>query len=126
MSAAAVHVVRMDARETATTFDVSEHVAAVAGDWYGNCGWVGQAIPAIARVEPDARTLVTLGNREFYGWVTSVALTHAQFETIHPYTDGNGCSGRALAQSILRFRGITRNVAMPVSAGLLAVTVNDG
>ncbi len=51
--------------------------------------------------------------------LTSVAIAHAQFETIHPYTDGNGRTGRALAQSMLRYRGVTRNVAVPVSAGLL-------
>lgn len=52
--------------------------------------------------------------------LVSVAIAHAQFETIHPYTDGNGRTGRALAQSMLRYRGVTRNVAIPVSAGLLA------
>ena len=50
----------------------------------------------------------------------SVAVAHAQFETIHPFTDGNGRTGRALAQAMLRHRGVTRNVAVPVSAGLLA------
>lgn len=50
----------------------------------------------------------------------SVAVGHAQFETIHPFSDGNGRVGRALAQSMLRHRGVTRNVAVPVSAGLLA------
>ncbi|WP_218221845.1 Fic family protein [Nesterenkonia sp. Act20] len=50
----------------------------------------------------------------------SVAVGHAQFETIHPFTDGNGRTGRALSQAMLRHRGVTRNVAVPVSAGLLA------
>lgn len=52
--------------------------------------------------------------------LVSVAVAHAQFETIHPFTDGNGRTGRALAQSLLRHRGVTRSVAVPVSAGLLA------
>lgn len=52
--------------------------------------------------------------------LVSVAVAHAQFETIHPFSDGNGRTGRALAQSMLRHRGVTRNVAVPVSAGLLA------
>jgi Fic family protein len=46
-------------------------------------------------------------------------LAHAQFETIHPFTDGNGRTGRALLQAILRGKGLTRNVTVPISAGLL-------
>lgn len=52
--------------------------------------------------------------------MTAIAITHAQFETIHPFTDGNGRTGRAIVQAMLRQRGITRNIAVPVSAGLLA------
>jgi Fic family protein len=51
-----------------------------------------------------------------------VAVTHAQFETIHPFTDGNGRTGRALLQSMLRANELTRNVTVPVSAGLLGDT----
>ncbi|MWV32581.1 Fic family protein, partial [Rathayibacter iranicus] len=49
-----------------------------------------------------------------------VALSHAQFETIYPFTEGNERTRRALAQSVLRHRGVTRMVAVPVSAGLLS------
>lgn len=48
-----------------------------------------------------------------------VALAHAQFETIHPFTDGNGRTGRALVQAMLRNYGITERITVPVSAGLL-------
>ncbi|WP_392466823.1 Fic family protein [Arsenicicoccus cauae] len=48
------------------------------------------------------------------------ALGHAQFETIHPFTDGNGRTGRALVHAHLRATGLVRQVALPVSAGLLA------
>lgn len=50
------------------------------------------------------------------------ALAHAQFESIHPFPDGNGRTGRALFQSMLRASGVTRQVTVPVSAGLLADT----
>lgn len=51
-----------------------------------------------------------------------IAVGHAQFETIHPFTDGNGRTGRALVQAMLRNKGLTRQVPVPVSAGLLADT----
>ena len=51
-----------------------------------------------------------------------VAVAHAQFETVHPFADGNGRTGRALVQAMLRGHGLTRNVTVPVSAGLLTDT----
>ena len=52
--------------------------------------------------------------------VIQAALAHAQFETIHPFTDGNGRTGRSLMHAMLRHRGVTSKVTVPVSAGLLA------
>lgn len=46
-------------------------------------------------------------------------LTHAQLETIHPFADGNGRTGRALIHALLHARGLSRHAALPVSAGLL-------
>jgi len=51
--------------------------------------------------------------------LVQVAVAHAQFETIHPFPDGNGRTGRALAQSILRNKGLVGSTAVPISAGLL-------
>jgi len=51
-----------------------------------------------------------------------VAIAHAQFETIHPFSDGNGRTGRALVQAMMRRHGLTRHVTVPVSAGLLSDT----
>lgn len=42
-------------------------------------------------------------------------IAHAQFETIHPFTDGNGRTGRALVQIILRRRGLVERTVPPVS-----------
>ena len=38
--------------------------------------------------------------------VLHVAIVHAQFETIHPFDDGNGRTGRALIQTVLNARGL--------------------
>jgi len=76
--------------------------------------------PAWDRVPALIDDLVAFARRGGLPALTAVAVTHAQFETVHPFTDGNGRTGRALAQSMLRHRGVTRSVAVPVSAGLLA------
>jgi len=76
--------------------------------------------PHHSRVADLMDDLVQFSRRVDLPSVISIAIAHAQFETIHPFTDGNGRTGRAFAQSLLRHRGVTRSVAVPVSAGLLA------
>lgn len=51
--------------------------------------------------------------------LVQAVVAHAQFETIHPFPDGNGRTGRALIHALLRAKGLTRKVTVPVSAGLL-------
>ena len=43
------------------------------------------------------------------------AVAHAQFETIHPFVDGNGRAGRALIHMVLRRRGLGLRILPPVS-----------
>ncbi|MBT1172416.1 Fic family protein [Bifidobacterium sp. MA2] len=54
--------------------------------------------------------------------ILQCAVVHAQFETIHPFVDGNGRVGRALVHAVLRNKGLIRSTTPPVSAGLLTDT----
>jgi len=47
--------------------------------------------------------------------VAQAAIAHAQFETIHPFVDGNGRTGRALIHVVLRRRGVAPRILPPVS-----------
>nr|WP_234818024.1 Fic family protein [Mycolicibacterium sphagni] len=66
--------------------------------------------------------LIAFARRADVPALPQIAVGHAQFETVHPFTDGNGRTGRALVQALLRNKGLTRQVTVPVSAGLLADT----
>jgi Fic family protein len=56
--------------------------------------------------------------------VAQAAIAHAQFETIHPFVDGNGRTGRALIHVVLRRRGLAPRVIPPVSL-VLATWARD-
>ncbi|MGH9131540.1 MAG: Fic family protein [Acidimicrobiales bacterium] len=52
--------------------------------------------------------------------LVQAAIAHAQFETVHPFEDGNGRTGRALVQVILRWRGLAPTYVPPISVVLAA------
>ncbi|MFA5710578.1 Fic family protein [Mycolicibacterium sp.] len=78
--------------------------------------------PRNERVPAAVDDLIAFAARADVALLAQVAVAHAQFETIHPFNDGNGRTGRALVQSMLRNKGMTRQVTVPVSAGLLSDT----
>jgi Fic family protein len=59
--------------------------------------------------------LIAFCNDDALPPVAQAALAHAQFETIHPFVDGNGRVGRTLIHMVLRRRRLAPRVLPPVS-----------
>lgn len=76
--------------------------------------------PAPERVSDLMDDLIDYLNRDDIPVMVQAAIGHAQFESIHAFTDGNGRVGRALVSAVLRRRGVTRNAVVPLASGLLA------
>ena len=104
----------------------------IAGRWREDQVWVGGT--SVGPHEADfvaphhdhlpelIKDLVAFVQRTDLPLLAQVAVAHAQFETIHPFADGNGRTGRALIHAMLRGHRLTQNVTVPVSAGLLTDT----
>jgi len=76
--------------------------------------------PVPERVDALLNDLIVFSNRDDIPALTQAAIAHAQFETVHPFGDGNGRIGRALVGAILRRRGVMRNTIVPIASGLNA------
>jgi Fic family protein len=104
----------------------------IAGRWRDEQVWIGgdsygphgaEYVPPHADAVPALMAdLVRFARRTDLPLLAQAALAHAQFETIHPFADGNGRTGRALVHALLRAGRLTRRVTVPVSAGLLTDT----
>ncbi|MBU6147790.1 MAG: Fic family protein [Actinomycetales bacterium] len=114
------------------------HVALLTGTrdepWAGvireEQNWIGGASPCSAAfVPPPAAEVPALLDDlaeylsgDDHPALLQAALAHSQFETIHPFADGNGRTGRALIQLVLRRRGLATTVVPPVSLVLATET----
>jgi Fic family protein len=104
----------------------------IAGKWRDEQVWIGGGdfgprgadfiAPHHDRVPQAIDDLIDFAKRDDIPVLAQIAIAHAQFETIHPFPDGNGRAGRALIQAMLRNKRLTRQVTVPVSAGLLTDT----
>jgi Fic family protein len=101
----------------------------LTGGWRTEQVWIGggSVSPHLAdfvpphheRVPAAMEDLVAFLRRLDIPVLAHVAIAHAQFETIHPFPDGNGRTGRAIVQAMLRHSEVTTNITVPISAGLL-------
>ena len=83
--------------------------------------WRAEFIPPPEdRVGDLVADLCSFANRTDLPAIAQAAVAHAQFETIHPFPDGNGRVGRALIHVILRRRGAVTTYVPPVSLVLAA------
>ena len=74
--------------------------------------------PPPEEVPPLLADLMAFVNRMDVPPLLQAGVAHAQFETIHPFADGNGRVGRALVHAVLRRRGVAPALVPPISAVL--------
>lgn len=88
-------------------------------NWVGGSGWSPLRAAFVPPPEGEVERLLndlgdfvteTTGNP-----VVRAAIAHAQFETIHPFIDGNGRTGRALIHTVLRRCSAVRSSLIPIS-----------
>jgi Fic family protein len=104
--------------------------SSIAGRFRNSQNWIGgndynpcRADFVPPPVEEVPRLLADLCgaiNDDLLPPLVQAALVHAQFETIHPFDDGNGRTGRALIHVVLRRRGLAPDYVPPVSVVLAA------
>jgi len=97
----------------------------MAGQLRTSQNWIGGAadsprgaefVPPNERRVPELLDdLCTFSGRDDLPAVAQAAIVHAQFETIHPFGDGNGRVGRCLIHVILRRRGVAPTYVPPIS-----------
>ena len=94
----------------------------IGGSSYNPCRAVFVPPPA-DHVDNLVQDLIEYVNGDEHSPLVQAAIAHAQFETIHPFADGNGRTGRALIHVILRRRGLSPTFMPPIS--LVLATWSD-
>ncbi|MGN0296508.1 MAG: Fic family protein [Parafannyhessea sp.] len=99
------------------------------GELRGEQVWIGGSAfgpqgaafvpPSQERVPALLDDLMAFVRRDDLDPVVQTAVAHAQFESIHPFVDGNGRTGRALLHRWLRYHDVLRHATLPISSGLL-------
>lgn len=103
---------------TGETMGLREEQVWIGGSAYSPHG-ASFVPPHASRLSACLADLVAFGARDDIDPLIKAAVFHAQFETIHPFTDGNGRTGRALLHCMLAQDEVLSHTALPLSAGLL-------
>lgn len=110
-----IHRVLMDRSPVpATGGAVREQQNWIGGSSYNPCG-AAYVPPPPEHVAGLLRDLMRYANGDDHSALVQAAIAHAQFETIHPFADGNGRTGRGLVHVILRRRGLAPSFVPPIS-----------
>lgn len=110
----AIHAVLMAGDERARPGHVRTEQNWIGGR-LGNPSGAAFVPPPEDLVMPLLGDLVAFIARDDLPAVAQAAIAHAQFETIHPFIDGNGRVGRALVHVVLRRRGVAARFVPPIS-----------
>ncbi len=89
----------------------------IGGNAYNPCG-ADFVPPPPEEVRGLLDDLCNAINDDLLPPLVQAALVHAQFETIHPFADGNGRAGRALIHVVLRRRKVAPAYVPPISVVL--------
>ena len=89
----------------------------IGGNDYNPCD-AAYVPPPEDRIEPLLEDLCRFCNEDRLPPLVQAAIAHAQFETIHPFDDGNGRTGRALVQVLFRRRELAPAFVPPISVVL--------
>lgn len=127
-SAAAITVADIEALHRALLPEEKHHGLRGVQNWVGGSNWhplSADYVPPPPELVPDLMAdLVDYMNGSVHAPLVQAGIVHAQFETIHPFTDGNGRVGRALIHTVLTRRGLTPSAILPVS--LVLATLRRG
>lgn len=91
----------------------------IGGNDYNPCG-ADFVPPPPEELEPLLADICAFCGDDALPPLVQAAIAHAQFETIHPFNDGNGRTGRALVQVLLRRRRLAPDYIPPISVALAA------
>lgn len=99
--------------------DERHHGLRAVQSWIGPSAWTpltADFVPPPAEMVPEPMAdLVSYMNGSGHSPLVQAAIVHAQFGTIHPFTDGNGRVGRALIHTVLARGGLTDTAILPIS-----------